>query len=488
MAYDDNCSPASDQERAIPWSEDVAGHARLSRQFDELMAAMGSRIVGPGEAAAMPTTVTVMGRPSIRRHRTGTNTSPAGAGRGVIPHRESGNRRGDGKLSPEAAAMQGESTVEIDRRSSMIDAQRQFISSFIVAYGRLEATSRGQDELHIVLADRLTERVGLQVAVGDYASGSIFVRAKSCEVQVNRLPRGVARDALLRLVEERFGDLGQVDLVVQAERMAGEVDQTWPWEWRAGDHGGALLVDAATASPRLYSWSREDEGAPQFHAEALQRVGVDDHRAIRLLIQPTGVCHGVDAAVSELLPKLDPRLSGSPESHGLIDFTRLDDARDTPAAGGASRGGGAIGGEHRGPSAVTHAFVAIKFAPSSCPACERRFDTPQSFSLWAGNRGASFAEARALQFPLYPELYERVDEPGTSSAWRSLDRVDFISCTRCANKTLRIVMDERTVGTRVEAEQLVGEDHYTCVGECEILGSLEDRQRAERRAREQDTA
>jgi hypothetical protein len=129
----------------------------------------------------------------------------------------------------------------------------------------------------------------------------------------------------------------------------------------------------------------------------------------------------------------------------------------------------------------------VKFAPSRCPACERRFDKPETFALWAGNKGSSFAEGQSLQLGLYPELYSPADEPGVSQAWLNIHRADFIVCKRCGNKTLRIALDERTVGTRGEAEKLVAEADYTCVAEVEILGfSLEDWQGRERRKREQD--
>lgn len=141
------------------------------------------------------------------------------------------------------------------------------------------------------------------------------------------------------------------------------------------------------------------------------------------------------------------------------------------------------------------AFLALKFAPSRCPKCGQRFDTPGNFARWAGGPAGSFVEAQARQHQLYPELYRPVDEPGVC-AWANPHQADFIGCARCGNKTLRIALGERTVGTRAEAEQLVAEAQYTCVVECEIPpgssledwlpAELADRRPAEARARDRD--
>ena len=357
-----------------------------------------------------------------------------------------------------------------------------FISSFIVAYGHLEASPRGHDEFHIVLADRLTGRLSQRVGVGDYASGCILAHGGRCIARVNRLPRGVARDELLRLVRDNFGDLGDVTLEIQEARMVGEIDQTWPWQWRPGFDGTAVLVESDGASPRVFSWSWDDEGAPRSHSDARTLLAVD--RSVDLLIDSTGGCtvYSDVPGLAELLPKLDPRLRLlSSFDEVTWDFEQyadtISEGRNRSLDSGSSRSG------------TTRAYVAMKFAPSRCPACEQRFDSPQSFTLWAGNQGVSFVEARSLQLGLYPELYPAREEPGMDRAWTSPHRADFIGCTRCGNKTLRIAIDERTVGTREEAEQLVGEAQYICVVECELLGlSLEDRQKAEQRMREQGSA
>ena len=199
-----------------------------------------------------------------------------------------------------------------------------FISSFVVAYGRLEASPRGQDDLHILLADRLGGRLSQQVAVGDYASGSILVHADGCTARINRLPRGVAREEVLRLVRKQFGDLGEVDLVVQEARMTGEIDQTWPWQWRPGVHGRAVLIEPDGDSPRLFSWSHDDDGAPQCHADARDLLSVD--RAADLLIDREGGCSVYPdvPGLAELLPKLDPRLalrvSAEPENPPSVEL------------------------------------------------------------------------------------------------------------------------------------------------------------------------
>ena len=135
----------------------------------------------------------------------------------------------------------------------------------------------------------------------------------------------------------------------------------------------------------------------------------------------------------------------------------------------------------------SRAWSAVKFAPSRCPNCESPFDSPESFAVWAGNRGESFAEARSLQMACYPELFEGPIPNGDgATAFTNPQRADFITCKECHNKTLRIWLDDRTVATREEAEQLVREDAFTCVWEIDLYGvSVDEGRASDRRRREQ---
>jgi hypothetical protein len=89
----------------------------------------------------------------------------------------------------------------------------------------------------------------------------------------------------------------------------------------------------------------------------------------------------------------------------------------------------------------------------------------------------------------HPEIFGRAetDEDGGTVRQQALPYpADFIICRDCENKTLHISLDERTVATREDAEELTRDGGFTCIREVELLGdtSVEDLQRAEASLRE----
>lgn len=118
----------------------------------------------------------------------------------------------------------------------------------------------------------------------------------------------------------------------------------------------------------------------------------------------------------------------------------------------------------------TTVYVAEKFFPPRCPACQRRFSSPEDFGTWAGNaQVASFAAARGEQAASLPELYSTRRDGVV--AIKDRFHADFIICLHCENKTLRMHYGSQQVLSREQADRLVREAGFTLVREARAFGT-----------------
>jgi len=106
----------------------------------------------------------------------------------------------------------------------------------------------------------------------------------------------------------------------------------------------------------------------------------------------------------------------------------------------------------------TKAYRVEKFFPPRCPACEHPFRSHNDFSIWAGNSGRSFEQAKIEQTKRFPELFKMINEGGSTNKFE----IDFLICLHCNNVTMRIDYAVRQVLTLEEAEWLITKENYTC--------------------------
>jgi len=114
---------------------------------------------------------------------------------------------------------------------------------------------------------------------------------------------------------------------------------------------------------------------------------------------------------------------------------------------------------------MTKVFYVKRVAPAHCPACDAAFSASEVFAPHAPAHGSSFVQALTEAHTRFPEVFGAGVAPASQTA-------DFMRCSGCGNITLRLILRERLVRTREEAERLV-EDGYTAFSEVEALGDAE---------------
>ncbi len=88
-------------------------------------------------------------------------------------------------------------------------------------------------------------------------------------------------------------------------------------------------------------------------------------------------------------------------------------------------------------------FHAEKFVPGACPKCERAFrSNPEDFVLLLGR----IVDGEKVR------IFHR--------------HFDIVVCSGCGNHTARVMIEQRRLATRAEAERLVREEGFTLVSPC----------------------